>query len=61
MNRYDNWITLHVSKAYGACAEVTLSMQECFPELTRVRGHYYCIVWGGANSLVAKGLARTYR
>ena len=30
----------------GRCAEATLAMAAVFPELTRVRGHYLCWVWG---------------
>jgi hypothetical protein len=47
--QYDLWISEHYGsheKAYGACAEATLAMQRAFPELTRVRGHYYCLAWG---------------
>ena len=44
--KYTVWIAANVSQAYGACAEMTLKMKEAFPELTRVRGHYYCLVWG---------------
>lgn len=41
------WIDEHVSgNCYGHCAEVTAAMAEAFPELTRVRGHYYCVAWG---------------
>jgi len=43
---YDEWITENVTKAYGECAEVTELMAAEFPELTRVRGHYYCHIWG---------------
>lgn len=43
---YSAWISEHVSKTYGTCAEVTLAMQQAFPELKRVRGHYYCAIWG---------------
>lgn len=46
---YDEWIAQHVSdhvSAYGRCAAVTLAMQAAFPELRRVRGHYYCMIWG---------------
>lgn len=32
--------------AYGNCAAATTKMVEAFPELKRVRGHYYCAVWG---------------
>ena len=31
---------------YGNCAEATLEMQGAFPELKRIRGHYYCVIWG---------------
>lgn len=47
--RYSQWIAAHVptyEAAYGHCVEVTEAMQAAFPELTRVRGHYYCLVWG---------------
>jgi len=44
---YQQWITEHVTgSGYGQCAELTQAMQQAFPELTRVRGHYYCSVWG---------------
>jgi hypothetical protein len=46
MKKYDDWISENVDETYGKCAELTLEMQEAFPELTRVRGHYYCYVWG---------------
>jgi len=42
---YDEWIA-NVSNPLGRCKEVTLQMQEVFPELKRVRGHYYCWIWG---------------
>lgn len=32
--------------AYGQCAEITQLMITDFPELRRVRGHYYCSMWG---------------
>jgi len=31
---------------YGKCAEATLEMQKVFPELIRVRGHYFDAIWG---------------
>ena len=31
---------------YGKCREVTENMAAAFPQLTRVRGHYYCDSWG---------------
>ena len=46
---YDPWIHENVSDyqaAYGKCADITQRMVEAFPELTRVRGHYYCPCWG---------------
>lgn len=43
---YQQWITDNVTDAYGTCAEVTQKMQLAFPELFRVRGHYFCLVWG---------------
>jgi hypothetical protein len=45
--RYKNWIIENVpGDGYGMCAEATEAMAEAFPELQRVRGHYYCMVWG---------------
>jgi len=44
---YQEWIDKNVSNnGYGKCAELTLSMEKEFPELKRVRGHYYCLIWG---------------
>ena len=46
---YQEWIDEHYpdyESSYGKCAEATLDMQKVFPELTRVRGHYYCSSWG---------------
>jgi hypothetical protein len=31
---------------YGKCAEVTQQMAAANPSLRRVRGHYYCPIWG---------------
>jgi len=42
---YDEWIK-GVKHPRGRCAEVTLQMQEEFPKLERVRGHYHCWIWG---------------
>jgi len=42
---YSEWIE-HVGHPEGRCEEVTLQMQVVFPELKRVRGHYYCPAWG---------------
>jgi hypothetical protein len=46
---YDEWIAANYPterEAYGKCAEATDAMQRAFPELQRVRGHYYCFAWG---------------
>ena len=44
---YRKWIDANVSDGgYGKCAEVTEAMAATFPELRRVRGHYYCVAWG---------------
>ena len=43
---FSDWITKNVTEILATCAEVTLQMQEVFPELTRVRGHYYDFAWG---------------
>ena len=42
---YDEWIEC-VGHPEGRCKSVTLRMKIVFPELTRVRGHYHCWVWG---------------
>jgi len=45
--QYARWIAENVkNKGYGECAKVTIDMVAVFPELTRVRGHYYCWIWG---------------
>jgi predicted nucleic acid-binding Zn ribbon protein len=49
VSNYEEWIAAHfpsAESAYGKCAEATLEMQEAFPELERVRGHYHCPIWG---------------
>lgn len=43
---YTDWIAANVPEAYGKCAAVTLAMLVAFPELKRVRGHYYRYAWG---------------
>jgi len=43
---YLAWIAANVSATYGCCKEVTERMAEAFPELHRIRGHYYCPIWG---------------
>jgi hypothetical protein len=45
--KYADWITANVKgSSYGQCKSITLQMADAFPELTRVRGHYYCWIWG---------------
>lgn len=44
--QYQAWIDENIKETRGKCATATRQMQEAFPELTRVRGHYYCPVWG---------------
>jgi len=44
--QYLAWIEENVTETYGTCQEVTERMQAAFPELARVRGHYYCFAWG---------------
>lgn len=43
---YQKWIDENVIETLGMCGEVTLKMSKVFPELSRVRGHYYCPIWG---------------
>lgn len=45
MSKYDAW-NLDSIEACGQCAVHTELMAEEFPELTRVRGHYHCPIWG---------------
>ncbi len=48
--KYAKWIANKLAIAdnngYGLCADWTAEMVAAFPELTRVRGHYYCAGWG---------------
>ena len=45
--KYADWILANVEgDGYGQCKEVTRQMAEAFPELKRIRGHYYCWAWG---------------
>lgn len=44
--KYAEWIEKNVTDIRGTCRDVTLQMAGDFPELTRVRGHYFCPVWG---------------
>lgn len=43
---YAAWIAANCPDPYGRCAEYTAAMVAAFPELTLVRGHYYCPAWG---------------
>lgn len=45
-DRYREWIAQNVEETYGKCQEVTEAMAAAFPDLIRVRGHYYCFLWG---------------
>lgn len=40
-SEYLKWIEENVKESLGKCAETTLAMNKAFPELRRVRGHYY--------------------
>jgi hypothetical protein len=46
--KYKNWIDkwLLTSDPLGRCQYVTSEMQKAFPELIRVRGHYFDVMWG---------------
>jgi hypothetical protein len=46
--KYEEWINnWNINNdPYGKCSEVTLEMQKIFPELIRVRGHYWDAIWG---------------
>ena len=59
--QHADWIAANVKETLGRCAEATLAMAAAFPELTRVRGHYLCWVWGVAQvgrsvQLVGRGV-----
>lgn len=43
---YYDWIHANVEDEFGQCAEITERMNKVFPELRRVRGHYYDAIWG---------------
>ena len=45
-SKYIADLKMTYSKAYGNCKPICKQMKEHFPELKRIRGHYYCIVWG---------------
>jgi hypothetical protein len=44
---YKAWIAewLKTNDPIGKCSAATLEMQKVFPELIRVRGHYYVPMW----------------
>jgi len=45
--KYREWIEKNVDKnCLGQCSEITKKMEEEFPELIRVRGHFMCVHWG---------------
>ncbi len=46
MTKYDTWIKQNIKNVYGKCKNATKYMQIIFPELQRVRGYYYCTLWG---------------
>ena len=44
---YEEWISQNVKdNGYGQCHEATEAMAQAFPELSTVRGHYECPIWG---------------
>lgn len=44
-SEYAAWIA-NVQSVFGRCCEVTAAMVTMFPELIRVRGHYFDPLWG---------------
>ncbi len=45
--QYKAWISEHVEgDGYGQCRQATEDMAKEFPELKRVRGHYFDSLWG---------------
>jgi hypothetical protein len=46
VSKYAEHFITDPKEAYGACREVTERLAAQFPELRRVRGHYYCVTWG---------------
>lgn len=44
--KYAEWIVANVPDPVGRCVEATAAMVAAFPELKRVRGHVYNVVWG---------------
>ena len=47
-SNYKKWIRSNIDKnnTYGKCKEYCVVMLKAFPELTKVRGHYICPIWG---------------
>lgn len=45
-DKYSKWIVNTINDTYGKCEEYTQKMNDVFPELERVRGHYFCPIWG---------------
>lgn len=45
-DRYIKWIHSNVYNSLGRCKKICNQMVLEFPELSLVRGHYYCIFWG---------------
>jgi hypothetical protein len=47
--KYTDWVSEHwgtPDKSFGQCASAVIQMQQAFPELRIVKGHYYCPIWG---------------
>ena len=44
--KYQDWINNINNNVTGLCADITQDMITKFPELKRIRGHYYCVIWG---------------
>lgn len=46
-SKYKKWVQSNVSKdCLNQCEGISLKMSQDFPELMRVRGFYYDIIWG---------------
>ena len=47
LQKYIDWMSEHVKDdGYGKCRETCRAMVIAFPELRRVYGTYYCMIWG---------------
>lgn len=46
ISRYDNWVKRNVPDPLGKCGTYSRLMKQQFPELTLIRGHYLCPLWG---------------